>query len=96
MSEVSYSRDLAGPQVIDVLLVEDDPGDVLMTTEAFEVSPRRSTLHVVGDGEQAMRFLRRTGEFTGAARPALILLDLNLPDRNGLEVLAELKAPLTC
>ena len=92
MSEVSYSRDLAGPQVIDVLLVEDDPGDVLMTTEAFEVSPRRSTLHAVGDGEQAMRFLRRTGEFTGAARPALILLDLNLPGRNGLEVLAELKA----
>jgi CheY-like chemotaxis protein len=82
----------AGIQVIDVLLVEDDPGDVLMTTEAFELSPRRSTLHVVGDGEQAMRFLRRTGEFTSAPGPALILLDLSLPRRNGLEVLAELKA----
>jgi len=92
MPEVSYSLDPAGLQVIDVLLVEDDPGDVLMTTEAFELSPRHSTLHVVGDGEQAMRFLRRTGEFTGAPRPALILLDLNLPRRNGLEVLAELKA----
>jgi CheY-like chemotaxis protein len=82
----------AGVQVIDVLLVEDDPGDVLMTTEAFELSQRGSTLHVVGDGEQAMRFLRRTGEFTGAPRPGLILLDLNLPGRHGLEVLAELKA----
>jgi CheY-like chemotaxis protein len=84
--------DPAGLQVIEVLLVEDDPGDVLMTTEAFELSPMHSTLHVVGDGEQALRFGRRTGEFTGAPRPGLILLDLNLPRRNGLEVLAELKA----
>jgi CheY-like chemotaxis protein len=92
VSEVSSPLGPAGVQVIDVLLVEDDPGDVLMTTEAFQLSPRRSTLHVVGDGEQAMRFLRRTGEFTDAPRPGLILLDLNLPGRNGLEVLAELKA----
>jgi CheY-like chemotaxis protein len=92
MPEVSYSLDPAGLQVIDVLLVEDDPGDVLMTKEAFELSPIHSTLHVVGDGEQAMRFLRRTGEFTGAPRPGLIVLDLNLPRRNGLEVLAELKS----
>lgn len=89
MPEGTFSLDPAGLRVIDVLLVEDDPGDVLMTTEAFEVSPLHSTLHVVGDGEQA---LRRTGEFTGAPRPGLILLDLNLPRRNGLEVLAELKA----
>ena len=92
MPEVSHFPDPAGLQVIEVLLVDDDPGDVLMTTEAFELSPIHSTLHVVGDGEQAMRFLRRTGEFTGAPRPGLILLDLNLPRRNGLEVLAELKA----
>src|ERR1700759_4243574 len=92
MPEVTYPLDRAGLRVIDVLLVEDDPGDVLMTTEAFETSPVHSTLHVVGDGEQALRFLRRTGEFTGAPRPGLILLDLNLPRRNGLEVLAELKA----
>jgi CheY-like chemotaxis protein len=92
MPEVSYSPDPAGRRVIDVLLVEDDPGDVLMTREAFELSPVPSTLHVVGDGEQAMRFLRRTSEFTGAPRPGLILLDLNLPRRNGLEVLADLKA----
>lgn len=92
MSEVSSPLGSAEAQVIDVLLVEDDPGDVLMTTEAFELSHTGSTLHVVGDGEQAMRFLRRTGEFTGVPRPGLILLDLNLPGRNGLEVLAELKA----
>lgn len=92
MPEVTCSLDRAGLRVIDVLLVEDDPGDVLITTEAFELSPVHSTLHVVSDGEQALRFLRRTGEFTGAPRPGLILLDLNLPRRNGLEVLAELKA----
>jgi CheY-like chemotaxis protein len=92
MPEVSYPLDPAGRRVIDVLLVEDDPGDVLMTREAFELSPIPSTLHVVGDGEQAMHFLHRTSEFTGAPRPGLILLDLNLPRRNGLEVLADLKA----
>jgi CheY-like chemotaxis protein len=90
--EVSHSTDRAVPQVVDVLLVEDDPGDVLMTREAFEASAIPGTLHVVGDGEQAMRFLRRTNDFTGAPRPCLILLDLNLPRRNGLEVLAEVKA----
>jgi CheY-like chemotaxis protein len=92
MPEVSHFPDPAGLQVIEVLLVEDDPGDVLMTTEAFGLSSLHSTLHVAGDGEQALRFLRRSGEYTGAPRPSLILLDLNLPRRNGLEVLAELKS----
>ena len=95
MPELSCSPSPAGLRVIDVLLVEDDPGDVLMTTEAFELSPIHGTLHVVGDGEQAMRFLRRTGEFTGAPRPGLILLDLNLPRRNGLEYLADVVEPPT-
>ena len=78
-------------QVVDVLLVEDDPGDVLMTREAFEYHKIRNQLHVVNDGEQALQFLYQTGEYAGAPRPGLILLDLNLPRRDGLEVLAELK-----
>ena len=79
-------------QPVHVLLVEDDPGDVLMTKEAFEHYKLRNVLHVVTDGEQALHFLRRTGGYADAPRPGLILLDLNLPRLDGLEVLAELKA----
>jgi CheY-like chemotaxis protein len=76
----------------DVLLVEDDPGDVLLTTDTFEECHLGLNLHIASDGEEAMRFLRRTGEFGAMPRPALVLLDLNLPRRGGLEVLADLKA----
>ncbi len=76
----------------DVLLVEDDAGDVLLATEAFARYRVHDTLHVAGDGEQAIQFLRRTGDFTNAPRPGLILLDLNLPRRSGLEVLADVKS----
>jgi CheY-like chemotaxis protein len=78
-------------QIVDVLLVEDDEGDVLMTREAFEHYKIRNTLHVVTDGEQALQFVHRTGDYEDAPRPGLIMLDLNLPRRDGLEVLAELK-----
>lgn len=76
---------------IEVLLVEDDPGDVLMTREAFEEHKVRNNLSVVSDGADALAFVRRQGEFSDAPRPDLILLDLNLPRRDGREVLSEIK-----
>ena len=77
---------------IEVLLVEDDPGDELMTREAFEDNKIRNTLHVVRDGEEALDFLYRRGAHTSAPRPDLILLDLNLPKYDGREVLQVIKS----
>jgi CheY-like chemotaxis protein len=76
---------------IEILLVEDDPGDVLMTQEAFEEHKVRNNLTVVSDGAEALSYLRREGQYADAVRPDLILLDLNLPRRDGREVLAEVK-----
>jgi CheY-like chemotaxis protein len=78
-------------QPIEVLLVEDDPGDVLLIREAFEFNKVHNNLNVVSDGEQAIEYLRRRGEWGNALRPDLVLLDLNLPRKDGREVLAEVK-----
>ena len=86
---------MSEPSEIDVLLVEDDEGDVLMTREAFEHHKLRNQLHVVPDGVEAIAFLRREGQHAGAPRPGLILLDLNLPRKNGREVLEEIKSDET-
>ncbi|HUU31511.1 MAG TPA: response regulator [Phycisphaerae bacterium] len=77
---------------IHVLLVEDNPGDVRLTTEALREGKIPHHLHVVSDGVEAMAFLRREGPYADAPRPDLILLDLNLPKKDGREVLAEIKA----
>lgn len=77
---------------IEVLLVEDDPGDVLMTREAFAEHKVANRLSVVSDGVSALAFLRKEGEHAGAPTPDLILLDLNLPRMDGREVLAAVKA----
>ena len=78
------------PRIINVLLVEDDPGDVLMTREAFD-EYLHNRLDVVTDGADALAYLRQEGQYSDVPRPDLILLDLNLPKRDGREVLEEIK-----
>jgi chemotaxis family two-component system response regulator Rcp1 len=77
---------------VEILLVEDSPGDVRLTIEALKDAKVRNNLHVAEDGVEAMAFLRREGEYADAPRPDVILLDLNLPKKDGREVLAEVKA----
>ncbi len=79
-------------RAIDLLLVEDNPGDIRLTEEALKDGPVRVRLSVAKDGVEAVEFLNRQGRFKNAPRPDLILLDLNLPRKNGREVLAEIKA----
>ncbi len=79
-------------RAVNILLVEDNPGDVRLTREALKESKLRNELVVVGDGVEAMAFLRREGRYANAICPDIILLDLNLPRKDGREVLAEIKA----
>jgi len=75
----------------EILLVEDNPGDVMLTQEAFDECLLPHRLSVVGDGEEALQFLRQAGKYTDAPHPDLVLLDLNLPRKDGRELLAEVK-----
>lgn len=84
------TRPLSRP--VEILLVEDNPGDVRLTREALREGKVRNNLHVAPDGVEALRFLRREGEYAEVVRPDLILLDLNLPKKDGREVLEDIKA----
>lgn len=83
--------DLSTGKVIDILLVEDNPGDVRLAQEALKGSKIRNNLFVVDDGVKAMEFLHRQGNYKNSPRPDLVILDLNLPRKSGREVLAEIK-----
>ena len=80
------------PSPVHILIVEDNATDVMIMREAFSSSKLNATLHVASNGEDAMKFLRRVSEHAAAPRPDLILLDLNMPRKNGHEVLEELKS----
>ncbi|GLZ42278.1 response regulator [Actinokineospora sp. NBRC 105648] len=85
-------HDVRQLKVIDILLVEDDEGDLVIVQEAFTHYKIRNALHVTRDGRQALRFLRREPPYAAAARPDLVLLDVNLPGVDGRQVLAEIRA----
>jgi CheY-like chemotaxis protein len=81
-----------GEQPVEILLVEDNPGDARLAVEVLKDARVRNNMSTVNDGVAALAFLRHEGDYANAPRPDLILLDLNLPKKNGLEVLAEIKA----
>ncbi len=85
------TNDMTG-RPVNILLVEDNPGDVRLTKEALKESKMRNHLSVVEDGVEALAYLRKEGKYAAAAHPDIILLDLNLPKKDGREVLAEVKA----
>ena len=89
MAEISHVG-----RPVEILLVEDNPGDVRLTQEALKEGKVSNNLSVVGDGVEALAFLRREGEYADAIRPDIILLDLNLPKKSGHEVLQEVKTDL--
>ena len=78
-------------ELVQILLVEDNPGDVRLTREALKEAKFRNTVQVVGDGVEALAYLHQQGQYSGAVRPHLIMLDLNLPRMDGREVLAAIK-----
>jgi CheY-like chemotaxis protein len=84
--------DAATLRAIEILIVEDNPGDVRLTIEGLNEGKVRNNLHVAKDGVEALQFLRRENQFADAVRPDLILLDLNLPRKDGRQVLSEIKA----
>jgi chemotaxis family two-component system response regulator Rcp1 len=84
-------RKLLPNERAEILLVEDNPGDIRLIQEAFQESGFSSNLNVTRDGEQALAFLRQEGTYRNSPRPAFVILDLNLPRKNGREVLAEIK-----
>ncbi|MCM1984917.1 response regulator [Lyngbya confervoides] len=83
--------DIQASRPVDILLVEDSPSDAKLTAKTFERAKVLNHLHIVEDGVEAMQFLRRLGPYAQAPRPDLILLDLNLPKKDGRKVLAEIK-----
>lgn len=83
--------DYRNSKLIEILMVEDNPADARLTKEAFKDAKVLNNMHVVADGEEAMLFLKRGGKYNESPRPDLILLDLNLPKKDGREVLSEIK-----
>lgn len=86
---------MSSEKPVDILLVEDNPGDVRLTIEALKEGKVRNTLNVARDGAEALDYLFRRGKYQNASRPDIILLDLNLPKKDGREVLSEIKADAT-